>query len=105
MSLEYLLFSYDFRLVWTPDVLLFVVVLATAYLLVTGRFRLYVTEASPVPHQQKMLFLGGLVFLYLGLGSPLTLIGHFLFSVHMMQQAILYLFMPPLLILGTPGWI
>ncbi|UFJ42583.1 cytochrome c oxidase assembly factor CtaG [Brevibacillus humidisoli] len=105
MSLQSLLSAYDFQLVWTPEVLLLTVVLATVYLLVTGRFRLYLTEASPVPLGKKLLFLSGLVFFYLGLGSPLSLIGHFMFSVHMLQQAMLYLIMPPLLLLGTPNWL
>lgn len=39
------------------------------------------------------------------MGSPLNVAGHFLFSAHMLQQSILYLMMPLLLLAGTPSWL
>lgn len=35
-------------------------------------------------------------------GGPLNVFGHLLFSAHMLQQSILYLAMPPLILAGLP---
>ncbi|WP_404452273.1 cytochrome c oxidase assembly protein [Virgibacillus necropolis] len=50
----------------------------------------------------KKRFLLGLFLLYICLGSPIYGIGHLFFSVHMIQMAILYFFVPPLLLIGVP---
>ncbi|PTM56431.1 cytochrome c oxidase assembly protein [Desmospora activa] len=82
-----------------------VVVVALLYLGITGRWRHRFPDSTPVPPFRKVFFLGGLLLFYLTLGSPLTWIGHELFSVHMLQQSILYLVVPPLLIRGIPAWL
>ncbi|MFD2807549.1 cytochrome c oxidase assembly protein [Litchfieldia salsa] len=47
-------------------------------------------------------FLSLLVF-YLALGSPLHVLGdHYLFSAHMLEQSLVYLVLPPLLLLSLP---
>lgn len=47
-------------------------------------------------------FLALLVF-YLALGSPLHVLGdHYLFSAHMLEQSLIYIVLPPLLLLSLP---
>jgi putative membrane protein len=54
---------------------------------------------------QRAAFVSGLVILFLTLNGPLhDLSDYYLFSAHMVQHLILTLVVPPLLILGTPGW-
>ncbi len=54
---------------------------------------------------QRTLFAGGLLVLFLSLNGPLhDLSDYYLFSAHMVQHLALTLVVPPLLILGTPGW-
>lgn len=105
MKLADIFVAYNFQMVWSPELFLLILLLATFYLLAVGRFRGFVPDSAPVPFGKKLLFMAGLFFAYTGLGSPLNLLGHFLFSAHMLQQALLYLVMPPLLLLGTPDWL
>lgn len=54
---------------------------------------------------QVSAFLGGLVVLWVALGSPLHPIGEgWLFSAHLLQHLLLALAAPPLLLLGLPRW-
>jgi putative membrane protein len=54
---------------------------------------------------QRASFVAGLLLLFLTLNGPLhDLSDFYLFSAHMVQHLILTLVVPPLLILGTPGW-
>ena len=54
---------------------------------------------------QRTLFVSGLLVLFLSLNGPLhDLSDTYLFSAHMVQHLLLTLVVPPLLILGTPGW-
>ncbi len=61
-------------------------------------------ERTPSPAQRTM-FLSGLAIIFLTLNGPLhDLSDYFLFSAHMVQHLILTLIVPPLLLLGAPGW-
>ena len=54
---------------------------------------------------QRVSFFTALALLFLTLNGPLhDLSDYYLFSAHMVQHLILTLIVPPLLILGTPGW-
>jgi cytochrome c oxidase assembly factor CtaG len=45
-----------------------------------------------------------LLLFYFGMGSPLNVAGHFLFSAHMLQQSILYLVLPLLMLAAFFMW-
>ena len=54
---------------------------------------------------ERSSFVGGLLVLFLSLNGPLhDLSDYYLFSAHMVQHLALTLVVPPMLILGTPGW-
>ena len=54
---------------------------------------------------QRASFFVGLAIIFLTLNGPLhDLSDYYLFSAHMIQHLVLTLIVPPLLILGTPGW-
>lgn len=54
---------------------------------------------------EKTSFVAGLLVIFASLNGPIhDLSDGFLFSGHMVQHLLLTLLMPPLLILGTPGW-
>ena len=56
-------------------------------------------------NSQRALFISGLLVLFLSLNGPLhDLSDYYLFSAHMVQHLLLTLIVPPMLILGTPGW-
>ncbi|WP_121662166.1 cytochrome c oxidase assembly protein [Metabacillus litoralis] len=48
-------------------------------------------------------FFSAVLIFYLAMGSPLHLLGdHYLFSAHMLEQSLVYIALPPLLLLGLP---
>jgi len=54
---------------------------------------------------QRACFYGALVLIFLSLNGWLhDLSDYYLFSAHMVQHLLLTLIAPPLLIMGTPGW-
>jgi putative membrane protein len=62
-------------------------------------------ETAGPTRGQRTLFVSGLLVMFLSLNGPLhDLSDYYLFSAHMVQHLALTLVIPPLLILGTPGW-
>ena len=60
----------------------------------------------PVPPRKVASFCAALLVLLGALNGPMhDLSDYYLFSVHMVQHLLLTLLFPPLLILGTPGWL
>ncbi|HEY4600285.1 MAG TPA: cytochrome c oxidase assembly protein [Cerasibacillus sp.] len=51
---------------------------------------------------QSLFFVGGIVLLYLIVGSPLLVISYLSFSFHMIHMSVLFFVVPPLLLLGVP---
>jgi putative membrane protein len=98
--------AYSFGTLWIPGVMVATLVLAVSYLTLTGSFRYLFEQSEPVSHIQKTYFLTGLIIFYLALGSPLHLLGdRFLFSAHMLAQSLMYMIVPPLILLGIPQWV
>lgn len=88
---------FGFRALWSPYFACFILAV------IIGYFLLFKRDAV---RRQKIMFLAAMLLLYITLGSPLDLLSHIVFSAHMLQMAILYLLIPPLLITSVPeaGW-
>jgi putative membrane protein len=85
---EYVWHAFDFQDWWHPEFIIITLLLAAGYLTVAGPLRTRLPNAEPVPFRKKALFLTGLLLFYISLGSPLYLMGSFLFSAHMLQMAL-----------------
>ena len=60
---------------------------------------------APRPPGQRATFLSALALIFFSLNGWLhDLSDYYLFSAHMVQHLVLTLVAPPLLIMGTPGW-
>ncbi|MFD2369780.1 cytochrome c oxidase assembly factor CtaG [Brevibacillus sp. GCM10020057] len=105
MMLTYLTATFGFRATWNPELMVLTASIGIAYFALIGPLRHTFAQATPVSLRQKALFCIGLLLFYFGMGSPLNVAGHFLFSAHMLQQSLLYLVMPLLLLAGTPSWL
>lgn len=82
------------------------VLLAGLYLLGIGPIRRRFRLAPRVERRQVALFFSGVAVLVLALEGPLhDLSDNYLFSAHMVQHMMLTLLAPPLLLMGTPGWL
>ena len=91
---------------WEPSIWIGIALLVGAYLCAIGPLRTRFSSSEPVPRTQAAWFLLGAGVLLLALVSPLDeLSDRYFFSAHMLQHLLLSLVAPPLLLLGTPGWI
>ncbi len=101
-SLAFWLTSWYFE----PSIILGIAGLYAAYVLATGRYRSRFRGSTPLTRAQFGAFTAGLATLALALLSPLDRLGDdYLFTAHMLQHVLLTLVAPPLLLLGTPGWL
>ncbi|OIK14072.1 cytochrome c oxidase assembly factor CtaG [Bacillus sp. MUM 116] len=96
---------FGFKALWSPYFLTFLIVLTAAYFLLTIKFRNRFTESEPLTFKKGLLFVSSIAILYCIKGSPLDLMAHLMFYVHMIQMAVLVLVVPPLFILGIPVWV
>ena len=91
---------------WEPSILIGTVVIVGLYLYALGPLRKKYHLAERVNKWQAFSFLLGLSVMFLALVSPLDELGDsYLFSAHMVQHMFLTIVGPPLLLLGTPGWL
>ncbi|KGP92043.1 cytochrome C oxidase assembly protein [Pontibacillus chungwhensis BH030062] len=96
---------FGFRALWSPYYFLFVVTLGVLYFLLTGPLRERFGQYQKPTNVQQGMFYTGLVLLYVIKGSPVDLLGHILFTAHMLQMALYYLVFPILIIKGLPSWV
>jgi putative membrane protein len=95
---------------WHPhlDVWALVAVLSGGYLLALRRWgRAHVSPGEPpAPRGQVVCFLLGVAAIWVAADWPIhSLAEERLLSVHMIQHLLLSLVAPPLLLVGTPGWL
>jgi putative membrane protein len=101
-----LLNDYSFWDLWDPAVFVVMVIIAMLYFLLSGPLRHLIADSEVVPTRTKLTFYSGLATLYVAQGTPLHIIGHdYLFSAHMLEQSLVYMVAPPLIMLGLPGWL
>jgi putative membrane protein len=96
---------FGFVALWSPYFLAFLLLITCLYFMIVGPWRARFTKEGPPTRKQKAYFVAGIMLLYISFGSPVDLLGHLIFSAHMIQMAILSFMAPPLLILGIPNWL
>ncbi|QHW31238.1 cytochrome c oxidase assembly factor CtaG [Paenibacillus rhizovicinus] len=101
LGLQY--FSFDE--LWSPWFFFFMTALVILYFYLAGPWKeKHAPQEPKVTGLQKTMFVSGMVFLYLALGGPLQLLGHMMFTFHMVNMSLAYLIAPPLLLLGIPAY-
>lgn len=96
---------FGFEALWSPYFLGSITILTVGFFLLTTKYRSIFDGSEPLTIKQGILFLLSMIILYVIKGSPLDIMAHLMFYVHMIQMAALVLFVPPLLIMGVPGWV
>lgn len=96
---------FGFEALWSPYFLVILSLILVGFFLLTVKYRRNFKGSEPLTKRQGILFTIAIVLLYAVKGSPLDLMGHIMFYAHMSQMAILYLVIPPLLIMGIPQWV
>ncbi|WP_246940317.1 cytochrome c oxidase assembly factor CtaG [Bacillus pinisoli] len=87
---------FGFRALWSPVFLAFTIIVIGIYFYIIRK------EGYQVSKKQQFFFLSSMILLYLMKGGPFDLLGHLMFSAHMTAMAIVYLAVPPLMLLGLP---
>ncbi|WP_338753869.1 cytochrome c oxidase assembly factor CtaG [Bacillus sp. FJAT-52991] len=96
---------FGFQALWSPLFMLVLAFMSVLFFLITVKWRKDFKESEPLTIRQACLFVTAILVLYAIKGSPIDLMGHIMFSYHMLQMAVLYLVVPPLLIKATPWWV
>ncbi|RKQ37371.1 cytochrome c oxidase assembly factor CtaG [Oceanobacillus halophilus] len=96
---------FGFRALWSPYFLIFVILLAAVYYLITGPFRSKLGGDIKPAAIQQFSFYFALVLIYIAKGSPVDLLSHIMLTAHMTQMAIYLIIAPILIIKGIPEWI
>ncbi|RLQ95867.1 cytochrome c oxidase assembly factor CtaG [Falsibacillus albus] len=96
---------FGFQALWSPYFLFSVASLTAIYFLLTTKWRHKFKDSEPLTTKQASLFISTMIIVYIVKGSPVDIIGHILFSIHMIQMAILYLIVPPILIASIPTYL
>jgi putative membrane protein len=96
---------FGFKALWSPYFLLTLIVITAGYFVLTTKYRSLFPDSQRLTKQQGTLFLISMVLLYAIKGSPVDLLAHLMFWVHMIQMAALVLVVPPLFILSIPNWV
>jgi putative membrane protein len=91
---------------WEPSIVIGTALIVGLYLYGIGPLRRKYQLATEVKRGQVVAFLLGVFIMFLALVSPLDELGDsYLFSAHMVQHLFITLVGPPLLLIGTPGWL
>lgn len=97
--------SFGFRALWSPWLLITTIALILTYVAAIGQYRgKWFAQSEKVSGVRIASMLTGLVMFYVAQGSPLDLLGHVMFSAHMVSMSISFLVVPPLVLYGIPDW-
>jgi putative membrane protein len=96
---------FGFKALWSPYFLLIIIGLTAGYFVLTTKYRNLFPDSVPLTKKQGTLFLLSMILLYFIKGSPIDLLAHLMFWVHMIQMAALVLVVPPIFIISVPHWV
>ncbi|WP_379127886.1 cytochrome c oxidase assembly factor CtaG [Paenibacillus sp. sgz500958] len=97
--------SFSFAELWSPLFMAVMLLVTAGYFVIIGPLSGRFTGSGPVSLWKRTLFIAGMLALYLAQGGPISLLGHIMFSFHMVSMALSYLVAVPLIMLGIPEWL
>jgi len=92
---------------WNLDPVLWlgIAIFTGAYFYALGPLRRRYGWSQTIPRWRVASFIAGTVVFWLALVSPLDTLGdEYLFSAHMVQHMLIAMVVPPLWVMGVPGW-
>ena len=102
IGLHYLLTEWN----WQPSIIGGTILIIALYSYAVGPFREKYYPAEEFSLSKAVAFQLGVILIFLSLFSALDELGDsYLFSAHMLQHLILTMVGPPLMLIGTPGWL
>ncbi|UTH14554.1 cytochrome c oxidase assembly factor CtaG [Macrococcus equipercicus] len=95
---------FGFMANWSPYYLLIVVFLTVLYFMAVTKWRHGIAGNRLLKASETVLLLIAVVLIYLLKGGPIDLLSHIVFSFHMLQMAMLYLLVIPMLYFAVPAY-
>lgn len=101
------LFNYfSFAELFTPMFFFGMAGLTILYFYLIGPFReKRYPGAEAATLFQKSMFVGAILLVYLCHGGPFNLLGHLMFTFHMVNMSVSYLIVPPMILLAVPAFL
>lgn len=97
---------FSFAELWTPMFLFGMIALIILYFYLIGPWReKRYPSAATATVLQKSMFVCSIFLVYLSHGGPLNLLGHLMFTFHMVNMSISYLIVPPMVLLAIPTFL
>ena len=96
---------FGFQALWSPYLMGMIVFLTVVYFLTTVEWRKNFKVSEPLKKSEAIYFILAMIILYIVKGSPVDLLGHIMFTMHMVQMAFLVLLVPIFLIKGMLWWV
>jgi putative membrane protein len=96
---------FGFQALWSPYLMGVLLFITAVYFIVTIAWRKDFKESEPLKFREAFSFVLAICIVYAIKGSPIDLMGHIMFTWHMVQMAVLLLLVPVLLINGIPWWV
>ena len=96
---------FGFLANWSPFFLVAIIFTTIVFFLLTGRWRHEIPGNRPLKKSEGIIFVICIILLYAMKGSPVDLLSHIIFSFHMLQMAVLYLMIVPLLFFAIPEYL
>ena len=96
---------FGFQALWSPYLLGTLLLVTVIYFLVTVKWQHKFATSEPLKKSEAINFILFIISYYIIKGSPIDLLGHIMFTLHMTQMAFLLLLVPIFFIKGIPSWI
>lgn len=97
---------FRFEELWTPMFLFGMTAVVILYFYLIGPWReKHFPKELKATWFQKVMFVTAAILFYLVHGGPLNLLGHLMFTFHMVNMSVSYLLVPPMVLLSVPGFI
>ncbi|MCF2939104.1 cytochrome c oxidase assembly factor CtaG [Paenibacillus alkaliterrae] len=97
---------FRFEELWTPLFFFGMAAIVILYFYLIGPWReRHFPQAPAATTLQKAMFVSAAAMFYLVHGGPLNLLGHLMFTFHMVNMSVSYLIVPPMVLVGVPSFI
>lgn len=97
---------FSFEELWSPMFLFAMAAVVILYFYLIGPWReKHAPLEAAATRWQKTLFVAAAILFYLSHGGPFNLLGHLMFTFHMVNMSISYLIVPPMVLVAVPAFV
>lgn len=90
---------------WSPFFFVALIFVSVVFFLTVTVWRHEIKNNRPMTKSEIITFILAMILLYIFKGSPIDLLSHIVFSFHMLQMAVLYLLIIPMLYFAVTSYL